>query len=145
MKIIGDRNRGPSKPRRQTYMTARMSLLHDIADFLYDSMEANDGMTQRELADRLKMRESQLSRILSCDANVTIDTVARLFWAFGIVPDLAAPKLKPEYAEAPAPIMVEAKGPKTITENASPETDQTGWITARPTWDQPATLERSYA
>ena len=65
----------------------KQDLLFDIADFVQDMIKQH-GLTQRDFAKRIGMKESQLSRILNTEANLTVETIARIFWAFGRRPHL---------------------------------------------------------
>lgn len=54
----------------------------ELAASLAERLEAK-GMSKAELARKLNMKPSQLTRILSASSNVTIETIARLEDAIG--------------------------------------------------------------
>jgi transcriptional regulator with XRE-family HTH domain len=66
-------------------------LRFDIIDFLNENLQS-DQMTQKELASKLKMKESQLCRIICGDENLTLKTIARIFHVFNIKPQIAERK-----------------------------------------------------
>lgn len=59
------------------------------------------GVSQRELAERMGLSESRVSRIIGAGENVTLRTVADLGFALGVRFQLAAEKL-PEHQQGPA-------------------------------------------
>jgi len=54
----------------------KQDYLFDVVDFIYRTMK-DEGMTQREFAQNVGMEESQLSRILNTEVNLTAVTIAR--------------------------------------------------------------------
>lgn len=58
------------------------SLYFDLTDFLYAKLAASS-LKHKDLAKKVGMKESQISRILHADGNPTIKTIAKLFWALG--------------------------------------------------------------
>src|SRR2546429_5771877 len=54
------------------------------------------GITQRELADRLRVSEGRISQILSGGRNLTLRSLAGLGWALGVKFDLAPLALSAE-------------------------------------------------
>jgi len=65
----------------------KQDMLFDVAEFVHQTMQEHD-ISQREFAKRIGMKESQLSRILNTEANLTVSTVARIFWAFKCRPHI---------------------------------------------------------
>lgn len=66
----------------------KRDLLFDIVDFIWREMKER-GWSQKECADHLRMRPSQLNRILNTDANLTASTIARVYHVFGCRPKIA--------------------------------------------------------
>jgi len=56
--------------------------------FLKQSMNEK-GLSQREFAKQIGMKESQLSLILNTERNITAETISRLYWAFRCRPRVA--------------------------------------------------------
>jgi transcriptional regulator with XRE-family HTH domain len=54
----------------------------EIAELIYNLMKQN-GMSQVELANRLKVQKSQVTRWLRCDANMKLDSLAKIGVALG--------------------------------------------------------------
>lgn len=63
-------------------------LRFDLIDFIKMELKEND-MTQKSLAQRIGMKESQLTRILKAESNITLETVARIYHAFARKPTIA--------------------------------------------------------
>ncbi len=57
----------------------------DVVDFIRKEL-AEKGLTQKQLALRMKMKDSQLTRILNAENNITLETIARIYHAFGCKP-----------------------------------------------------------
>lgn len=55
----------------------------DLCEAVHSAMSGS-GMTQEELAERLGKKPSQITRILSGEANVTLRTLAELDSVFGL-------------------------------------------------------------
>lgn len=66
----------------ESYVGYAMDLRFDVLDFIRKALKEKD-MTQKTLAKKLFMKESQLTRILRAEANMTLETVARIYHAFG--------------------------------------------------------------
>lgn len=71
-------------------------LRFDLIDFIRMKLKESS-MTQKSLAQKIKMKESQLTRILKAESNITLETVARIYHAFGGRPTI---KERYEIAEA---------------------------------------------
>ena len=52
-------------------------------------------MSKTDLALKIGVKESRISRILNDDGNLTMLTVGKLFWAFGEMPELTVKKREP--------------------------------------------------
>ena len=79
-------------------MKLQMEMSVAIANRIYEILEAK-GMTQKELAQKLRKTETEVSRWLSGTHNLTLSTICKISAALGeeivIVPKLA---LEPEFA-----------------------------------------------
>ena len=60
-----------------------LDLRLDLADIIIEQL-SDRGWTQGELARRAKMRESQISLILTASRNCTFDTAGRILFALGV-------------------------------------------------------------
>jgi len=58
-----------------------LKLRFDIIDFINKKLKEK-GISKKELALKIGIKPSQLSRILRAEANITLRTVARIFHAF---------------------------------------------------------------
>lgn len=58
----------------------------NIAYIIAEEME-RQGLTQKELAERMGMKESRLSKLLNTQPNMTLETIARFEKALGIKVD----------------------------------------------------------
>ncbi len=60
------------------YQSADLRMLEYSMDFVFAVQDRLDeiGMTRKELADKLGCKKSQVSRVLSGDANITLKTIA---------------------------------------------------------------------
>ena len=63
------------------------SLQFNVIHFVMDRM-VETGVTQSQLAAKMGMKESQVSRILHANGNFTIETIAKLFLAFNARPKI---------------------------------------------------------
>src|SRR4030042_4468653 len=69
------------KTTEESYVGSELDLRFDIANFILQKLSSIP-MTQSKLAIKLKMKPSQLNRILKAESNLTIETIARIFHAF---------------------------------------------------------------
>ena len=81
------------KTTEESYVGSELDLRFDIVNFILQKLSSIP-MTQSKLAAKLKMKPSQLNRILKSESNLTIETIARIFHAFGSRPTI---KEKREY------------------------------------------------
>lgn len=70
------------KSTKDTTVGLAMDMRFDLVDFIRKRLDET-GDTQKKLAFRLKMKDSQLTRILNAESNVTLETVARIYYALG--------------------------------------------------------------
>ena len=61
----------------------RELIYREAVDVVIDFIDSQ-GLTRRELADRLGLSEARVSRILSGRENLTLRTIADLGWALGL-------------------------------------------------------------
>jgi transcriptional regulator with XRE-family HTH domain len=76
----GARGAEPIEPRREF----ERDLLYGEAIETVAAMLETNGISQRELADRLRVSEARISRVLTGRENTTLNTIADLGWALGI-------------------------------------------------------------
>jgi len=72
---------------RESSIGMEYDLRFDLVDFIRMKLKEK-GMTQKLFAHKIKMKESQLTRILKAESNITLETVARIYNAFGCRPTL---------------------------------------------------------
>jgi len=70
---------------RESTVGIELDLRFDIIDFIKMKLKET-GLTQKSLALKMKMKDSQLTRILNAESNITMETVARIYYAFGCRP-----------------------------------------------------------
>lgn len=87
-----------------------LEMRYDVMRFIINNMQRNN-FTQKELAQKLKMKDSQLSKILSGENNLTLKTIARFFSLF---------KKKPVIYEKPTEIFFADNITATIVQTTSP-------------------------
>lgn len=73
---------------RESMLGMEYDLRFDLIDFIKMKLKENS-MTQKSLAQKIKMKESQLTRILKAESNITLETVARIYHAFGCRPTIS--------------------------------------------------------
>lgn len=73
---------------RESTVGIELDLKFDIIDFIKNRLRET-GMSQRSLALKMKMKDSQLTRILNAESNLTLETVARIYYAFGCRPTIS--------------------------------------------------------
>lgn len=73
---------------RESTVGLQLDMRYDVADFIRREL-AITGMTQTQLALKMKMKDSQLTRILNAESNLTLETVARIFHAFSCRPTIS--------------------------------------------------------
>lgn len=61
------------------------------------------GMTQADLARKLEVTPSWVSQALSDDANLTLDTIAKIFLGLGLQCHFSSQPVEPHFAQAVAP------------------------------------------
>jgi len=71
----------------KSFVGLELDLRFNIMDFVKAKLQET-GMSKKELASKLYMKPSQLSRILNAESNLTLETVARLYAAFSYRPIL---------------------------------------------------------
>jgi transcriptional regulator with XRE-family HTH domain len=72
---------------RESSIGMEYDLRFDLVDFIRMQLKKNR-MTQKLFAHKIKMKESQLTRILKAESNITLETVARIYHAFGCRPTI---------------------------------------------------------
>jgi len=70
------------KKAAESYESVKIAMQFEIAKFVLAQLKKK-GMTQKELANQLKMKPSQLNKILHAEKNCTIDTIAKLYFKLG--------------------------------------------------------------
>jgi transcriptional regulator with XRE-family HTH domain len=72
------------------------------ADTQYEILRAlsNAGMSQADLARKLGVSQAWVSQALSDDANLTIDTIAKIFLGLGLQCHFSSQPVQPHYAQA---------------------------------------------
>ncbi|TDK35213.1 XRE family transcriptional regulator [Rhizobium deserti] len=72
------------------------------ADTQYEILRAlaNAGMSQADLARKLGVSQAWVSQALSDDANLTIDTIAKIFLGLGLQCHFSSQSVQPHYAQA---------------------------------------------
>ena len=70
---------------RESTVGIGLDLRFDIVDFIKMKLKET-GLTQKSLALKMRMKDSQLTRILNAESNITLETVARIYHAFGCRP-----------------------------------------------------------
>jgi transcriptional regulator with XRE-family HTH domain len=73
------------KTTEESYVGSGLDLRFNVMEFIMRELLRNR-MTQSKLAIKLKMKPSQLSRILKAESNLTIETIARIYHALGCKP-----------------------------------------------------------
>ena len=71
----------------ESYVSSELDLRFDIMEFLKRKLKEH-GLKQKDLAQKLNMKPSQLNRILNSETNITIETIARVYHAFGCSPTI---------------------------------------------------------
>lgn len=69
------------KSTKESKTGIEFDMRFDIVDFIKRKLSETD-MSQKKLALMMNMKESQLTRILNAESNMTLETVARIFHAF---------------------------------------------------------------
>lgn len=59
----------------------------DIVQFIHEKLVEHK-LNKSTFASMIKMKESQLSRILNAEVNLTIESIARIYWAFKCHPQI---------------------------------------------------------
>ena len=70
------------KKAAESYESVKIAMQFEIAKFVLAQLKKK-GMTQKELANQLEMKPSQLNKILHAEKNCTIDTIAKLYFKLG--------------------------------------------------------------
>ncbi|MDQ3001213.1 MAG: helix-turn-helix transcriptional regulator [Fibrobacterota bacterium] len=65
----------------------QQDLQFDIVQFIHEKLNEKK-LNKSTLASMIKMKESQLSRILNAEVNLTIESIARIYWAFKCRPQI---------------------------------------------------------
>jgi plasmid maintenance system antidote protein VapI len=73
------------KTTEESYVGLELDLRFDIVEFIMKNL-SSPRMTQSKLAAKLKMKPSQLNRILKAESNLTLETIARIYHAFSSRP-----------------------------------------------------------
>lgn len=73
---------------RESTVGIELDLRFDIIDFIKTRLRET-GLSQKSLALKMKMKDSQLTRILNAESNITLETVARIYHAFGCRPTIS--------------------------------------------------------
>ena len=69
------------KSTKESKTGIEFDMRFDIVDFIKRKLSETN-MPQKKLALMMNMKESQLTRILNAESNLTLETVARIFHAF---------------------------------------------------------------
>jgi plasmid maintenance system antidote protein VapI len=75
------------KTTEESYVGSGLDLRFEVMEFIMRELSKNR-MTQTKLAIKLKMKPSQLNRILKAESNLTVETIARIFHAFNCKPTI---------------------------------------------------------
>jgi transcriptional regulator with XRE-family HTH domain len=73
---------------RESSIGIEYDLRFALVDFIKIKLKEN-GMTQKLFAQKIKMKESQLTRILKAESNITLETVSRIYHALGCRPTIS--------------------------------------------------------
>lgn len=73
---------------RESTVGRELDLRFDIIDFIKTRLRETE-LSQNSLALKMKMKDSQLTRILNAESNITLKTVARIYHAFGCRPTIS--------------------------------------------------------
>lgn len=52
-----------------------------------------DGLTQKQISDKLETNKSKISRLISGRTNITLRTIAEICWAIGLEPKMVLSKI----------------------------------------------------
>lgn len=99
-------------PVTKKYVNRQLGFAATVAEKL-----KHNGMTQRELAEKLGKKESYISRVLSGDANPTLKTVSELEVALGA--DVISFNLQKQKAKCSSVIMFGEPFPYNFTGEAA--------------------------
>ena len=82
------------------------------ADVQYQILKAlkQSGMSQAELAKKIGVSSAWISQILSDDANLTLETVSKIFYALGLQCRFSTGALEPHFAQVVVPQTTEPDG-----------------------------------
>ena len=75
------------KSTRESTVGIELDMRFDVVEFIKRNI-AETGLTQKQMAAKMKMKDSQLTRILNAESNLTLETVARIFHVFGRKPQI---------------------------------------------------------
>lgn len=90
---------------RNSVEGVQQDIKFDIIQFIHEKLSENK-MKKSTFASILDMKESQLSRILNAEANLTIESIARIYWAFKCRPKIVERIEKQNKTWAAAPLEV---------------------------------------
>ncbi|OGW28460.1 MAG: hypothetical protein A2X59_13415 [Nitrospirae bacterium GWC2_42_7] len=84
----------------ESYVGLELDLRFDMIEFLRNKL-SGEGWTQAILAKKLKMKPSQLNRILKAESNFTCETIARIYHVFGCRPTIKEKHKIPDAVSEP--------------------------------------------
>ncbi len=110
-------------------------LRFDIADFITDKLNKL-GKKKKWLAEKLNMKQSQLSRILRTNENLTLQTISRIFWALREKPEISYKYSFEKWIDSANPIALEGFGvdsnsSKFKSDSASTDIETTQILTSK--------------
>lgn len=85
--------------RGRSYRYYLYGLINEITDKIETLMECQ-GLSKKELAERLGVSKASVSRILSGNRNMTLDTLVKVSFALGYRPRIEFERIAPEPVEA---------------------------------------------
>jgi transcriptional regulator with XRE-family HTH domain len=72
---------------RASSIGLEMDLRINVREFILSKLEET-GLSKGQLAAKLNMKPSQLSRILNAEENITVNTIARVYHALNCKPEI---------------------------------------------------------
>ena len=89
----------------------------DIVQFIHEKLVEHN-LNKSTFASMIKMKESQLSRILNAEVNLTIESIARIYWAFKCHPQILERPIRKGSTWATTPFEVVKSAATSSSENS---------------------------
>ncbi len=93
----------------------QQDLQFDIVQFIHEKLSEHN-LNKSTFAAMIKMKESQLSRILNAEVNLTIESIARIYWAFKCHPQILERSIKKNSSWAETTFEVESAASSSVEE-----------------------------